>query len=279
MITWPKLFSTAPSIGAYGKESVPASLRFFASKFMSPKAIETSQILVENKESVPAFPPIPIGACWIEDYQTVEIVADDRERPSGVVAELEKAGKAIVKIEHLSVGDYCVDGAVLIERKTAADFAQSLMDGRLFSQAGRLSSSRYRPAYIIEGTTAEWAGLGVSREALQGALVTLMLIFDVPVFRSAGPAETARLIYYIGSQLVRLRDPGYAPYRQAKAKRKKTRQLRVLQSLPGIGADRAKKLLERFGTVRACFTASRSELLEVDGIGSKTAAAIGQVIN
>jgi ERCC4-type nuclease len=46
----------------------------------------------------------------------IEVVVDDRERPSRVVAELEKADRAIVKIEHLSVGDYCVDGAVLIER-------------------------------------------------------------------------------------------------------------------------------------------------------------------
>jgi DNA excision repair protein ERCC-4 len=214
-----------------------------------------------------------------KNIENVEIVADDREHPSGVIEELEKADGVVVKVEHLSVGDYCVDGAVLIERKTAADFAQSLIDGRLFGQAGRMASSPLRPAYIIEGTSAEWVGLGVSREALQGALVTLMLIFDVPVFRSSDPAESARLIFYIGSQLVRLRDPGYAPYRQAKAKRKKTRQLRILQSLPGVGADRAKKLLERFGTVRACFTASPTELSEVSGIGSKTAATIDQVIN
>jgi DNA excision repair protein ERCC-4 len=211
--------------------------------------------------------------------EKVQIVVDDRERPSGVIEELEKALAVVVKLEHLPVGDYCVDGAVLIERKTAADFAQSLIDGRLFGQAGRMSSAALRPAYIVEGTSAEWAGLGVSREALQGALVTLMLIFDVPVFRSSDPAESARLIFYIGSQLIRQRDPGYAPYRQAKAKRKKTRQLRILQSLPGVGADRAKKLLERFKTVRACLTASPTELSEVEGIGSKTAAAIDQVIN
>jgi DNA excision repair protein ERCC-4 len=211
--------------------------------------------------------------------EKVQIVVDDRERPSGVIEELEKADGIVVKIEHLSVGDYCVDGAVLIERKTAADFVQSLIDGRLFGQAGRMVSAPLRPAYIIEGTSAEWAGLGVSREALQGALVTLMLIFDVPVFRSSDPAESARLIFYIGSQLVRLRDPGYAPYRQAKAKRKKTRQLRILQSLPGVGADRARKLLERFRTVRACFNASPTEWSEVEGIGPKTAAAIDQVIN
>jgi DNA excision repair protein ERCC-4 len=106
-----------------------------------------------------------------------------------------------------------------------------------------------------------------------------MLIFDVPVFRSSDPAESARLILYIGSQLVRLRDSEYVPYRQAKAKRKKSRQLRVLQSLPGVGPDRAKRLLEHFGTVRACFGASTEEITEVEGIESKTAAAINQVIN
>jgi ERCC4-type nuclease len=119
---------------------------------MTPKAIKTAQIATESRQGV--------VACGIENYQTVEVVADDRERPSGVIAELEKAGKAIVKVEHLLVGDYCVDGSVLIERKTAADFAQSLMDGRLFSQAGRMSSSPFRPAYIIEGPAQNGAALG-----------------------------------------------------------------------------------------------------------------------
>jgi DNA excision repair protein ERCC-4 len=213
-----------------------------------------------------------------ETIEKVQIVVDDRERPSGVVAELEKLGGVVVKIEHLALGDYCIDGAVLIERKTAADFAQSLIDGRLFGQVARMATSSVRPAYILEGSSVEWFGLGVSREALQGALVTLM-IFDVPVFRSSDPAESARLMLYVGSQLVRLRDPGYVPYWQAKAKRKKTAQLRILQSLPGVGPDRAKRLLERFGTVRACFGASTEEIMDVEGIGSKTAASIERVIN
>ena len=97
--------------------------------------------------------------------EKVQIVVDDRERPCRVVAELEKLDGLIVKIEHLTVGDYCIDGAVLIERKTAADFAQSLIDGRLFGQAKLMASSSLRPAYIIEGTSAEWSVLGVSREA------------------------------------------------------------------------------------------------------------------
>ena len=214
-----------------------------------------------------------------EITETIRVVVDDREKPFEVIAELKKSDRVVVQIEHLLVGDYCIDGAVLIERKTAADFAQSLIDGRLFAQAGRMANAHLRPAYIIEGTSGEWSGLGVSQEALQGALVTLMLVFDLPVFRSSDPAESARLILYIGSQLIRLRDPGHVPYRQGKAKRKKSRQLRVLQGLPGVGPDRARRLLERFRTVRACFGASTAQLIEVEGIGAKTAAAIEQVIN
>jgi DNA excision repair protein ERCC-4 len=214
-----------------------------------------------------------------EITENIQVVVDDRERPFEVVAELKRSDRVVVQIEHLLVGDYCIDGAVLIERKTAADFAQSLIDGRLFAQAGRMANAHLRPAYIIEGTGAEWSGLGVSQESLQGALVTLMLVFDLPVFRSSDPAESARLILYIGSQLIRLRDPGHVPYRQGKAKRKKSRQLRVLQGLPGVGPDRARRLLERFRTVRACFGASTAQLIEVEGIGPKTAAAIEQVIN
>ena len=43
--------------------------------------------------------------------------------------------------------------------------------------------------------------------------------------------------------------------------------------------DRAKRLLERFRTVRACFGASQTALLEVEGIGPSIAATIDQVIS
>jgi ERCC4-type nuclease len=43
-----------------------------------------------------------------EAIENIQIVVDDRERPSGVMAELEKLGGVVVKIEHLALGDYCV---------------------------------------------------------------------------------------------------------------------------------------------------------------------------
>ncbi len=179
-----------------------------------------------------------------------------------------------MRIGRLVVGDYRVEESVLIERKTTSDFAQSLVTGRLFEQAARMERSDLRPAYILEGQSADWTALGVRREALQGALITLMVIFDIPVLRAVDAAETARLILYAGQQLARLRDPHYTPSRQAKAKRKRTRQLRLLQSLPGVGSERARLLLDHFGSIRACFEAQMDELQKIDGIGPRTAQAI-----
>lgn len=208
----------------------------------------------------------------------VVLVADDRERASGIPGLLEQMPDVELRVERLALGDYRVEGSVLIERKSAGDFAQSLVDGRLFGQAARLADSPDRPAFIIQGTPKDWSGLGVRREALQGALVTLMLIFDIPVLRAANADEAARLILYAGRQLARLRDPNHAPYHQAKAKRKRTRQLRLLQTLPGVGSERAKLLLERFGSIRACLEAPVEELQKIDGIGPKIAGAIREII-
>jgi ERCC4-type nuclease len=189
--------------------------------------------------------------------QPAQIVADDRERASGIVDLLREIPDVELSIEHLLVGDFVVSGQIIFERKRADDFVASLIDGRLFSQAARLVKQPLRSACILEGKTEDWIRLGVRREALQGALITLTLIFDLPVFRSIDPSETARLLVYASRQFSRLHraEPAYA--HRAKAKRLKTRRLRLLQSLPGVGPDRARNLLEHFGARYSRFSPDR----------------------
>src|SRR5690606_10512615 len=107
-----------------------------------------------------------------------------------------------------------------------------------------------------------------------GALISLMLVFDIPVLRSNSPAETVRLLVYTGRQLIRARTGEQTPIRQFKAKRRATRKRRVLQALPGIGPDRARRLLEYFGSVRACLAADTETLAKIEGIGPATAQKI-----
>jgi ERCC4-type nuclease len=113
-----------------------------------------------------------------------EIIADDRESTSGIFEHLRSFSDVRLHIERLLTGDYIVDNTIIFERKAAADFAESLIDTRLFCQARRLANQSLRGAFIIEGSASDWCKLRERREALQGALLTLSLVFDLPVFRS-----------------------------------------------------------------------------------------------
>ena len=203
----------------------------------------------------------------------VHIVADDRERKSNVIESLLEIENVDLSIQRFSVGDYQVENRLIVERKTLKDFAISIIDGRLFKQMIRLENSNTKSALILEGTAVDIAEIGMTREAMQGALITVSLILGIPVLRSKDPSETARLLVYIGRQIESVtrggvQRHGYRP------KHKRKRQLFILQGLPGVGRERAERLLAMFGSVEAAISASSSELQSVAGIGEGIADKI-----
>ena len=205
------------------------------------------------------------------------VVADDRERPSGIPDLLARMQDVRVSTRRLKTGDYLVSGSVLIERKTVTDVAASIIDTRLFRQANHLARSDAHPLFLIEGTGADFRGTKMTRESIQGALITLTLIFDVPVLRSRDPQESARIIAYAACQVAHVGRNAW----NAKGRRPKSRdgrRLRLLQGLPGIGPERANVLLAKFGTVENCFRANAEALCGVPGIGPKTALEIRRLL-
>jgi DNA excision repair protein ERCC-4 len=212
-------------------------------------------------------------ACNHLNDHPINIVVDDRERESGAIDSLRSIANVSVCIERLASGDYLADRRILFERKTLQDLAKSIVDGRLFKQMVRLARSKYKAVLILEGTGKNAECLGVRREALLGALITISLILGIPVLRSLAPEETARLIVYAARQVAFLGKEGYqrSGYRP---KHKKGRQLYILQGLPGVGHERALRLLEKFGSVEAVMLASHNDLLAVEGVGAKTANRI-----
>jgi ERCC4-type nuclease len=199
-----------------------------------------------------------------------------------------KASRALGSISRRCLASGC-DGKIcrlaitsskraIFERKTASDFAASLIDQRLFSQAKRLADQPLRAAFIIEGSSDDWSMLGIRREALQGALITLALIFNLAVFRPLNPKETSQILIYADHQFARLREdtPRYRIY---KAKKRWTQQIHLLATLPAVGRNRAYRLPDHFGSVQACISAPARELEKVPGIGPKTAAAIRDLVS
>lgn len=173
----------------------------------------------------------------------------------------------------LRLGDYLLDNRLLFERKTFADLVTSIISGRLFTQALRLAAAPLRPAMILEGTSADLAGSGISWEAIQGALIAVNLFCGVPLLRTRTPEETVRTMLYAARQgqsyaAGALPRPGYRP------RGKQARQLFILQGLPGIGPGRARRLLARFGSVEGVVRAGAEELQSVHGIGKEIADKI-----
>lgn len=116
------------------------------------------------------------------------------------------------------------------------------IDGRLFEQASRLSQTAEHSCLILEGSGRELGDAGLSRESIQGALISLQLIFHLPVLRSTDPEETSRLMIFAWRPLVRqARD--HVNRGGRRPKRKKRAQLLALQALPSLGSKRAELLL------------------------------------
>jgi DNA excision repair protein ERCC-4 len=201
------------------------------------------------------------------------VQADDRESASPVVELLRQCPDFEVTVTRLKLGDYLVDGRFLFERKTLPDLVTAIISGRLFTQALRLAATSLRPAIILEGTAQDLDESGMSRESIQGALVTVTVFWGIPLLRTRTPAETVRTMLFAAQQrqayaVGALPRPGYRP------RGKRARQLFVLQGLPGIGPELARRLLVRFGGVGAVMNASAEDLQSVSGIGRGTAEKI-----
>jgi ERCC4-type nuclease len=207
----------------------------------------------------------------------IDIEVDDRERQSGVLEHLLAIKSVRVCVRRLTAGDYLVGNRVLFERKTMADFFASIVDGRLFRQGQQLARSHFRPILILEGSAIAPATGGVSRESIQGSLLTLTLFFGIACLRTRDPAETAQLLGYAGEQVLRNISGGVCRHGY-RPSRRRNRQLFILQGLPGIGPTRAERLLEQFGSIEAVFEADAEDLAAVPGIGRKTAEAIRDLI-
>jgi len=202
--------------------------------------------------------------------RSIPIQVDDRESQGLVLQTLRQYGDFEVTVMRLPLGDYRVDGRFLFERKTMPDLVAAIIDGRLFSQALRLARTSLRPAIILEGTALDLAESSMRWEAVQGALVTVTLFCGIPLLRTRTPEETVRTMLFTARQGRMLASgalprPGYRP------RGKRARQIYILQGLPGIGPGRARRLLERFGSVEAVMKAGVDELQSVAGIGRQVA--------
>ncbi len=210
---------------------------------------------------------------------TVRVYYDVREEASGVPGLLKRLGVLAIG-KQLPNGDYIIPEDHVIERKSARDFVASLFDGRLFDQARRLSNSYSYVYYLIEGDFQnELRYWFTRRKQLVGALVSLVVDFDVRLLWSSDAEESAIIIERLASRLLEGRHSGSVVIMKKKSLNSiRDWQLYVLQSFPGIGAKTAERLLERFGSIEGFIRASVTELASVEGVGEVKAHRIKELL-
>lgn len=206
----------------------------------------------------------------------LKITVDYRETASGLT-DLLKNSDALVEIAKLSYGDYIINDAITVERKTAKDFLISIIDGRLFNQLSNLKKFCNHPILLIEGNPYE-TDHNFDRMAIKGAIVSTQTIWYVPVIFSRTKEDSRDILLMISRQVgtcidvVPLRG-GYRP------KRIKSKQLYLLQGFPQVGPKLAKRLILHFKSVSKIMNASVQALTEVDGIGIISAQKIREVLD
>ncbi len=201
---------------------------------------------------------------------------DHAERDAPLLELIRECGAFDVQMVRLKAGDYLIDDEVLLERKTAADFAASLADGRLFPQAARLAHSPHRSLVLIEGPAMKPMP-DVHPHAIQGAIVSLAAMWRLPVLLTTGPSDSLRVLQFLANQAGRPRHHILRRYNR-KPKRVTSRRIFVLQGLPGVGPVLAGRLLRHLGSVERVVTADVEILSQVRGVGPKKATRIRELV-
>lgn len=206
------------------------------------------------------------------------IYVDQRERNSGIARKLSEMG-ATVDVKQLQVADFLVSEKVAVERKTIADFLQSLIDGRLMGQMSEMCRNFENPILMIEGDPAMlYTERNIHPNAIRGAIASIAVNFGIPIIYTTSPDDTAAFLYVLAKREQEGGKKEIALRGEKKAMSLSEWQQFVVESLPNISAVMAKRLLEHFGSVESVFNAQEKDLQEVEGVGDVKAKRIREII-
>jgi len=195
-----------------------------------------------------------------------KIVVDYREKNSLVISEIISLGIEI-EFRELKVADYIVKD-VAIERKTVSDFISSMINKRLVNQLEELSQYKNR-LLIIEGiyeqelysNREEGESKGIHPNSIRGFLLSILLKYNVPIIFTHDSQDTARFISVLAK-----REGKELPLNVNKKNLDKKERLQfILEGFPGIGPKSARKLLEKFKSLKNIANASEEELKDILG--------------
>jgi Fanconi anemia group M protein len=207
------------------------------------------------------------------DSNRITVAIDQRE--DHAFDELLEEMGAVTDRRVLAVGDFLCSSRLAIERKTRADFEQSVIDGRLFSQLPNLVSNYERVVVVVEGLSDEER---LSRSSLLGAYATIIADFGASLIFTRDREATAEIIFHFAKHEQLAKRQPMRIYAKKRTFTPSQTARSIVESLPMVGPKLAKNLLRHFGSVEAIAHASEREIAEVEGVGKKRAKIIKEIL-
>ena len=210
--------------------------------------------------------------------EEIVVYVDSRERNCSVPKMLEELGCTVVE-KQLETGDYIPGKEIAVERKTVSDFLSSLVDGRLSKQLLNMTESYERPVVILEGNHNElFTSRNIHKNAVIGMLTSIALNYQVPILFTNSESETAQYIYVVAKREQAGKGTDVRLRLGRKGLSLEEQQRFVVESLPLIGPQMAKKLLKHFGSVKGIVNAQSKEMQEIENMGQKKAKLVRNVL-
>ena len=203
----------------------------------------------------------------------VKIIVDQRE--DRLFDLLLKKMGADVERRVLEVGDFLCSSRLAVERKSRADFEQSVIDGRLFAQLPNLVSNYERIVIVVEGQSDENR---ISRSALLGAYAAIIADFGASLMFTRDKEATAELVFNLAKHEQLARKSDLRVFAKRKSLTPSQAMRSIIEMLPLVGPKGARALLAHFGSVEDVISASEKDLSEVPGIGEKKAKLIRAIL-
>lgn len=189
------------------------------------------------------------------------VVCDSRELASGVPDRLAVAGVQ-VEVRPLLAGDYLISAAFAVERKTAKDFVNSLLNGRLLAQLEALAATCEYAVLLVEGELH--LGQRLKMPMLARFYHWVSMRPNLTLLWTNNSGQTASLLRLLATEEQSARAIAAATVARVQVATARE-PLDVLRALPAVGPVAAAKLLDRFGCVSAAMSASEADLQSVLG--------------
>ena len=213
-----------------------------------------------------------------DDSETVEVVIDQRELDAAIARDLSMRDGIETRLETLAVGDYVLSDRVIVERKTVADFLETLTGGdrSLFEQVGDATRNYSRPVVVVEGEGL-FDRRSVHPNAVHGTLASLAVDFGASVMRTADEDETADLLAVLAGREQADNNREVSVHGEKQSRTLAEQQEYVVAAIAEVGPVTARSLLTELGSVEAVMTADRETLAQAEGVGEVTAGRIREV--